>query len=289
MSVDNSSLRAGMEDSFSVSIDFRYNLSVRDPRIKTEFDRPRSTFNGSVSVEGVDDALLVLETAGKRFNSYNRCPNPQLETAATGSVSEYNYTENGSERNWVSGDSRWFNGSDLGSVDSPSEKILFTPALCDYSFGRLEQFAGVVSDEETTGDDVCGSGEELPAYIGGVNTSRFGNGTRIVMNEDDVWRNFVPDQIDSRCYFPDGDGPTFFGRMEGNLSGDGNGLASFLDVPELPSEVQEQNRSAVDYVYFDSPGSSGQTRRIKGVTDHRDWFRLDEEHVSQWGAAALVY
>jgi hypothetical protein len=279
------------ESAFQTRFVIEYNLSLSDPRIDTRFDRELTT-EREVRITGIDDPLLYVRTSGKRSNSYNRCSvSKRAEKTDTGSSFEYNYTYgDNSTRNWTSADATVFNGSSVGGIDDRFEKLLVTEDLCDYDPDELERFRGVLSEVETDGTDVCGGGEEIHAYLGGIgNFSSYGNGTRLVMTQDEVWRNHIPDQIDARCYFPDQQAPGFFARLENNLTGSGAGLASFLDVPDLPPAVQEANSSAVDYVYFNDSSDYGGTVKIKGVTDHREWFRLDADHVDSWGIGRLEY
>jgi len=291
MSVDMDDLDVRMDAGFVMAFDFRYNLSVSDPRIGTSFEREDEVFNGTGTIDGVDDPLIVMETAGKRFVQYQRCgPADHAEIVMTGTESEYSYMDKGSERTWTSGDAEVFNGSDAGSISSPSEKILVTDDLCEYDPSTLNDFAGVVSEQTTDGQDVCGSGGEINAYIGGIDDhTAVSDGQRLVMNEEDVWVNRIPERIESRCFVQDPDGPSFLDRLEGRMTGSGNGLSSFLNVPNLPSEVQEANRSAVDHVYFDDSTDYGPVWRIKGVSEDEEWFRLDDDHVQQWNLDDLAY
>ncbi len=291
MSVELADLDVGMEEPFIMSFDFIYDLAIADPDIGVTFNRTDERFNGAGTIEGVDDPLIVLETAGKRFTSYGRCSTADhASVEMTGAESEYNYTDAGSERTWASGDAAVYNGSDAGTIDGAAEKVLVTDDLCTYDPDILDDFAGVVSEATTDGQDVCGSGEEIPGYIGGISDHTIvEDGQRLVMNREDVWVNRIPDRIESRCFVPDPDGPSFLDRLEGEKTGSGNGLGSFLDVPDLPSEVQEANRSAVDHVYFDDSTDYGTVHRIKGVSEDSEWFRLDDEHVQQWGLGDLTY
>ncbi|MDY6777282.1 MAG: hypothetical protein SVU32_01330 [Candidatus Nanohaloarchaea archaeon] len=284
------SFRVRMLSPFTAGISFQYNLSLRDPRIQTGFERTNQTFTARIPIEGLDDALILLETAGKKTNTYSRCKNPPARLDARGRSSEYNYTSNGSERNWTSGDAVVFNGNSLTGIDNRSGRILVTEDLCDYPVNDLEDFSGVVSEQETDPQDICGSGEEIPGYVGGINDSAtFTNASRLVMTGTEVWTVFIPRQIERRCYFSDPEGPNFYDRLAGRLTGDRRGIASFLDIPDLPPEVQQMNTSAVDYVYFNESGSYGGVEKIKGVTGRKEWFRLDRFHVDYWNITALTY
>lgn len=291
MSVELADLEVDMEEPFVMSFDFLYDLSIRDPDIGVGFNRTDEVFHGRGTIDGVDDPLIVLETAGKRFQGFSRCPAPEpASVAMTGTESEYNYTDDGAERTWAGGDAAVYNGSDASTIDDRPSTVLVTDDLCTYDPAVLDEFAGVVSEATTDGQDVCGSGDEIDGYIGGINDhTAVADGHDVVMNQEDVWVNNIPDRIASRCFFPDDDGPSFLDRLAGEYQGTGNGLASFLDVPNLPPEVQQENVSAVDHVYFDDSTDYGPVHRIKGVSEDEEWFRLDDDHVDAWDLGDLTY
>ncbi len=292
MSTGVSNITVEMVDPFKVRFRTEYSLSISDPNIETSFTDNNHQSDLKTSITGLDDALIFLQSGGKRSNAYSKCTLSHTSLKQSGTDSEYNYTDDdGNERNWVSGDSVVRKSNSTSGIGSKSEKILITTHLCPPDKSELDDFAGVVSNQTTAGQNVCGSEEEIPAYIGGIsNVSAFNNETRLVMNQNDVWRNSIPDQIDSRCYFEDSTGPNFFDRLNRKVNGTSHGIASFLNVPNLPPEIQKDDTSAVDYVYFDEGGDYGKTWKIKGVTDQDlSWFRLDDTHVNRWGISDLAY
>lgn len=276
--------------AFDVQFTINHSFEIEDTRIDTGFDEGWRETQTMIDTEGVDDALLIIETRGRRFNRYQACEDIGAEVVSSGTGFEYNDTSNGTERTWTSGDAYQFTGASLDGIDKKPENVLVTDDLCNYDVNSLDRFSGVVSEATTDGTDVCGSGEEIDAYIGGIaDRTTIANETRVVMNDADVWEQYIPDMINNRCYFADSTGPSFLDRMAGNYTSTTHGIGSLLDVPDLPPELQESNTSAVDHVYFDSESDAGTTHAIKGISNHQEWFVLDDVHVDQWNLTELTY
>lgn len=285
MSAGNSTVRS---NGFNTFFDVFYNLSVNDPSADAGFEKLNQNKTVPISVEGLDDPLMMLNTDAKYSLIVERCEKVGAERIMEGSSYEYNYTSKGSEREWVSGLAEKYDGSDVSTVDNRDEKVLFTSDLCRYDAGLLDEFRGVVSEIETDGADICGSGEEIEAYIGGVdNYSMVEEGVVTVMDINSVWENYLPTMVDTGCYFHDVNGPDFLSRLENSLDGS-NGIGTLLNVPELPAEFQAANLTAVGHNYFEGEESDN---RVKGVSDRENylWFRLDQNHLEMWEMEQLEY
>ncbi|MDY6769559.1 MAG: hypothetical protein SVU88_01160 [Candidatus Nanohaloarchaea archaeon] len=164
----------------------------------------------------------------------------------------------------------------------------------DHGSVQLGEAADAIDDKEpNTAVDVCGEDDvDLDAVVDdAAGATSLSNGTMTVLTEDEVWENNLGNRTAAACYFEDPWAPTVWDRLEGRLSNTGgNGTAFLLTVPDLPLALQEEDRSAVAYVYFNESGDFGATHRIKGVTNEdRDWFRLDQQHIDEWGINALAY
>ncbi|MDY6773852.1 MAG: hypothetical protein SVS85_01515, partial [Candidatus Nanohaloarchaea archaeon] len=163
---------------------------------------------------------------------------------------------------------------------------------------QLADFKGIVSEASGgisgDGSTICGDADSsgFEAYVGGASgAAAIRNGTTAVMTEQQVWESHIKKELETGCYFRDPTGPTVFGRLGGRLvkkEGYSPGWGSFLFVPELPSDFQDSSRSSIDYVYFND-SAYGANHRIKGVTDYYSWFKLDQQHVDEWGINALTY
>lgn len=279
----------------AVNASYRFNLS--DNLTRSRFEREQNV-SQTLDVTGIEDPVILIESAGRYTNTFSACRTDTVaERHASGG--DWFYDDN---NNWTSGESvvRPGNG-DVSGVTNKAEKVVIVDDLCSYSdqsvFGN---FGGVVSeadaiDSKTVNEQVniCGGNNVgMNALIDdAAGATQMPNETMTVMTEDQVWENNIGNRTGKACYFEDPWAPTVWGRMEGRLSNTGgNGTAFFLTVPDLPDELQDDSKSAVAYVYFNESGDFGATHKIKGVTNEdRSWFRLDQQHVDEWGINALTY
>lgn len=294
-------ITVGTAEHLHFSLSASYALNLTDPITSVQFDRMKQV-NTTISYNGIEDPFILMESAGRYANFFSACPSDTPVTKhATGADWFYNTAPN-----WTSGTAvvRESNGG-ISGVPDKAEKIAVVQDLCTYSQNDIEneftQFAGVVSEApaidavNTSSADVCGYDDvSMNAIIDDA-----GNATQItaesmaVMTEEQVWQNNIQNWTERGCYLPDPWGPTVWGRVEGRKTLNPSfekGLAFFINVPDLPAELQKANTSAVDYVYFDESRSYGNSRKVKGVTNEDlDWFRLDQDHVGYWSMTALAY
>ncbi len=278
-------------------IDAQFNLTLHHPPSRTRFSRS-VTQNYTVSLTNITDPLLLLETDGQYAREFEACPT-SARASQLGSGTNKHYD---SMDNWTSGRASIRPGNgDVSSISGESDKVLVVDDICAYDNSTLqnevEDFAGVISETSRPmtddGDRVCGDKDSsgITAYISGINgiTDDLSNGTMTVMTDTDAWSNNIPDEIESGCYFADNEGLHIFDRLEGRLSASGTytGWSSFVNVPELPPDYQDTSRSAVDHIYFDD--TSTNNKKIKGVSDHRTWFKLDQDSIDRWNLNTLAY
>lgn len=297
-------LSTGLE-SFSVAteppvtlvLNATYTFNLSDPITSSRFERDRNV-SEEISFEGVEDPLILIESAGRYTNFFSACrTSTPAERHATGGDRFYD-----DSRNWTSGEKIGRPGnSDVSGVSNKGDRVAVVQDLCSYSdLSDFSGFAGVVSEAEAIDDtqansevDVCGEDNvALEAVVDGADGAlSIANGSTAVMTELEVWQNNLKNRTQEACYFTDPWAPTVWGRMEGRTANSGGyGTAFLLTVPELPSELEEEGESAVGYVYFNETGDFGDTYNIKGVTNEDlDWFRLDQDHVDEWGINALTY
>ncbi|MDY6766384.1 MAG: hypothetical protein SVW77_03375 [Candidatus Nanohaloarchaea archaeon] len=282
----------------TATVNATYGVNLTDPVSNTRFVRNVSR-NHTVDLTNLSDPLRAIETGGTYSSGFSACSTEEhARQIAAGSEDFYTDT-----RNWTSGTSvvRPGNGG-VSGIDGKDGKIVVVDDICAYSdaeiSSELEDFKGVVSEASGgisgDGSTICGGADSsgFDAYIGGAaDATTIGNGSLAVMNEQQLWENNIRTELEAGCYFADGRGPTFFGRAEGRLVRTpqySQGWASFVFVPDLPSELQDSSRSAVDYVYFNDT-AYGPNHRVKGVTNEYSWFRLDQHHIDEWGINALTY
>jgi len=268
---------------FMLRFAFRYNLTVYDPAIETGFNRTADRFSSPVSIESLEDPVIYLETAGRRSRSIQRCAVDPATRVMTGDASSYNRTYAGESRDWVGGTSAVTPGSVSGLG---SDRVAFVEDHCSYAEADLDDLAGVVSEAA----DSCGYAGNLTGLVTGVdNASTVADDERVVLSGDTVWELGMPRMIEQGCFISDPAGPSYLDRLMGE-DGSSTGIASLVDVPDLPPEVQRSNVTAVDHGYFNISSDLGPVSRIRGMTDTEEsWFRLDQEHVEQWGLTALTY
>ncbi len=285
------------EEPVTVSFDARFNLSLYHPPSRTSFERTVDR-NYTVSIMNVTDPLLFLETDGQYAQVFTACPTTE-RAEKLGEGTDYHYDTGES---WTSGRSVVRpDNEDVDTVEDRDEKILVVEDICAFDESTVEDefpdFNGVISETErpmendgsTVCDDVDSSG--IDAYISGVDTitETLPADTMTVMTGEATWRNNILDEVGSTCYFANDGGPTIFDRLEGKLSSSerGTGWSAFVNIPDLPAAYQDTSRSAVDHVYFSD--DSTDNSKIKGVSDHHEWFELDQDHIDAWAINDLAY
>ncbi len=279
----------------AVWLNATFTITLDDDASDTRFSRTVD-HERRVELTNVTDPLLLLETSGRYSHGFRSCPVPDPATRhATGTESHY-----GGSENWTAGTAavRPANGP-VTNISDRADTVLVVDDICAYSDATIQDdlsdFAGVASETaggiSGDGSTVCGDANSagIDAYVGGADgATAIDPDSRAVLTEEQVWQNTMYTAVETGCYLSDADGPNVYDRIEGRLSGTGGpGWASLLVIPDLPSDFQEPDRSAVDHVYFDDGG--GTTSRIKGVTGEHAWFRLDQDHVDAWDVGPLAY
>lgn len=279
----------------------RYNMSITDEISRVAFDRTE-TVTTTISYQGIEDTLLLVESAGRYTTHYAACPADRPATRI-GTGTDWFYQ---ADRNWISGDPVTRPANDpVTGVDNKDDKVALVEDLCSYPDTAIQDeftdFAGVVSASPAVNDtnadsvDVCGNDNvALNAIVDDVaNATDTVNRSVTVLTEDQVWENRMQPWTETGCYMDDPWGPTIWGRMEGETRLQpeyDTGIAAFILVSELPTELQDMNRSSIGYVYFDEASDYGDTYQVKGVSNEEfDWFRLDADHVDYWNVSALTY
>lgn len=294
-------MEVGKWDTMHIALNTTYHLNLSDSVTDSSFNRVER-LERPVGFRGTEDPLILIESAGRYTNFYANCSTaaPAREHG-TGSDRFYS-----TEPNWTSDTAvtRPENGP-IDSVADRGEKIAVVDDVCSYSPDTLNNdftdFAGVVTESEAIDQvnandvDVCGNTSvSMNAMIDGAGgATNIDNGTMAVMDQHGAWQNNMKNWAEEGCYFKDPWAPWFWDRLEGRLTTGPDvedGLAFFVTIPDLPSELQETNASAVDYVYFNDSDAYGATQKVKGVTNEGlSWFRLDQDHLDHWSINALSY
>lgn len=247
---------------------------LEDPVTLAEFNRSRST-DISVSVEDIEDTFLTLRSQGRYVSQYKQCgfENPG-NIVYTGAQSSLGYNQGYAE----------VMPEDISEVEDRSGKVLVVENVDGYDSSAVDSYAGAVSAEESSNP-----GAYSTNYVFGTDSIQdIEQGVSLVLNEDQVWETYFREMFTEDCYVPVDGAPTFFDRLEDSLGNEGtDGLATLIDVSDLPSELRKQD-SSVGYVYFDESGDYGGINQIKGVSNDYSWFYIDDRHVEYWGIEDLV-
>lgn len=250
---------------------FRAEAVLKDPVSLARFNRTE-TARSTVSVSGIEDPMITLRSNSGYISNFRSCsfdePAEELYTASTNS-SGYAYGK------------AVVNPSDASDINSKLEKILVVDDVDIYQVSDVNQFAGVVSADSNSSSGY----DNIYAFETG-SISGIENNDTLLVDKGSVWGMRFAIMFRGGCYVPDPSGPDVLDRLENRVSNDdGGGIATLIDVSNLPSEVREEG-SAVAYVYFSDDASSKEP--IKGVSDEYTWFRLDQQHIDSWGVNPLV-
>lgn len=268
--------RFEVESSYSVS------ARLKDPTTLANFNRTKEA-NTTVSIEGLEDTMILLQSKGRYVSQYERCGfNDPAEQLNTGDFHSGGEIHGKAVVNPAT--------SSIGSIDNKSEKVLVVDDIEDpYDASDADGFAAVVSAQDN--DTTSGSDYSTNFVFDLSGTSSIQDieeNMSIIVFEDQVWRSSFREMFQENCYLRDNDGPGFFDRLSNNPSSSGGnqGIATLIDVSELPTQLQKDD-SAVGYIYFGS--SSSTNREIRGVTNEHSWFRLDQEHIDEWDLNPIAH
>ena len=261
------------EDGMQIDSSFSVFGSLRDPTTLTTFNKTESA-NTTVSIQDVEDSMLLVESIGRYSNQYKSCGFTEpAEILYTGTQNTSGTFHGYAEKN----------PSDLSTVSDKSDKILVVNNVDSYQTSEVNNFGAVVSDLESSNPQTFST-----RYVFGASSiSDIDNNMSLIIKNENVWRSGFREMFREGCYVPDENGPGFFDRMEGKTYGEDEGLATLIDISLLPPELQKSG-SSVGYVYFNESGDFGDLNEISGVSDEYSWFRLDQDHVDYWGIEDLV-
>lgn len=262
------------------------STQLKDTSTSTQFNNTIQRTN-TVDLEGFEDTLIFIRSADTYLNEYKNCgfKNP-LKEVTTGERSNSGATYGKAT-------------TDISTTDK-EEKILITENSPDRS--DANQFAGVVSTAENN------QGYSDVKYVFQVPESGYNDieeGQNLILYEDQIWHSRVREVINTGCYmqskFEDEShtvGPGIKERIKDETTSrteETQGLETILDKSRLPEALQEPERSNVGYHYFRGRDGEG----IAGITGeeafdsnrdvYREDFRLDQDHIEEWGIEALAY
>jgi hypothetical protein len=262
------------DTGFTIQSSFSVFASLRDPTTLTTFNKTQSS-STNISIEDIEDPMLLLRSEGRYLTQYNKCGfSKPAEILYTGSQNSSGYVHG-----YVSK-----SPSDISAVADKPDKILAVENVDSYQTSEVNDFEGVISANPSSN-----TGQYSTSYVFDTDSiDDINQNMSLILNNHQIWSSRFRQMFEQECYVSDENGPDIFDRMENKLSNDdGDGLATLIDVNRLPSELRDID-SAVGYIYFDDSGSYGGLRKIKGVTDEYSWFRLDQDHIDEWGLDELA-
>ena len=264
-------------NSSDTAINSSYTVFTRlkDPVTLAAFNETK-TEETSVSVEGIDDPMLLLRTNGQYNSDYQDCsfdePAEQLITANT-------YDEGSFHGNAAK------NPSDISTVSDKDEKVLVVEDVSTKDQVEVNNYGAVVSAQPNSSSGY----NNVYAFDTG-SVSEIEQNMSLTVYEGQVWRSNFREMFQKPCYVQTNEGPNVLDRMENKLASneDKTGIATFLDISELPSNIRRED-SVVGYVYFNETADYGSLNNIRGVTTEYPWFKLDQTHVDKWNLNDLTY
>jgi hypothetical protein len=274
ISVVNSSFN---NSGFDVRSSFAVEAQLFDPVTRTRFNKTDYTETVN-SVRDLEDPMITVRSLGRYTVTVNECGfNTPAEKVQTGSQ---NSTDTAYGKTVI-------RPSEISGVSSKSEKILAVENPDEYSGSELNQFEGVVASETSSNP-----GSLTTSYAFGTGSlTGIEERSRVLIDSGDVWRTSFSRMFEDGCYVESDRGPTFTDRLANNLTSDSDntGLATLIDISELPPELQKSDASAVGFVYF-GDSASEDTSELKELSDQDEypWFRLDQDSVDEWGVQELV-
>ncbi|MEA3229811.1 MAG: hypothetical protein U9P44_02760, partial [archaeon] len=227
-------------DLYNVELATVYVLDIYDP-ISTIRMKRNVTQNVTIDYDSFEDPLNTVKSNMLFSTAYILCN--LSGTYGKALISETNAT------NWTVGSV--FKSSGPGDIVSLSssvraERILVTHNISEYALSDIDEFKGVISE---TSDNIAGV--TIPKIIGTNDacSNTVSSYIAAMSTEIDRWINNIVTPQGTMCFIEHELGPTFFDRMEGNVTYGryaGPGLATFIDPTILPKKPQRE----LDFVYW---------------------------------------
>jgi phosphohistidine swiveling domain-containing protein len=226
-----------------------------------------------ISIYGFEDSLYPLNTLGRIKRIFYLCnQTPVAYRLANGSFSSGSASGETVVR---------LSSQSFANITGRSSKILVTD---NASLAPSNDFKGVIAEVNDT------TGVTVPYIAGAENaTETMFDGQDIYMDQQTkaAWDlSGLENMIQSKCYYPFDEGPSFLARAEGNFGSSTNNLQSFVDLVELSSNglILKSGETVVDYKYFSSSSHPG--KQVRGIEEL--WFRLDDEDGQRYGVYDLL-
>ncbi len=264
-----SGLEISPHDSFHIKASAMLNVSVSDELGIGRIERKNILYEALIPVEGAEDPLFTLKTNGVLTRSVRISPYPYRARKLV--VGGANSSGN------CSGEVT-FNKSECSS------KILVTENTSGVNFAC---FSGVVIEESAnlsgiSGCYITGNGSAVERISQAISDTGY---RKVYIDEmtKAVWHLPIREEIDNGYYFQ-GNGPDFLKRLEGDLNSSGNGMETFVNLPELQAYgiPIKENVVSVAYIYFRDQDYIGYP--VRGL---QTWFRINRTFAERYGLLEL--
>ncbi len=255
-----------MNDPYEVSFLINYSMDLEDSGGLFRLSKERS-ISKPVTVEGMEDPLIMLGTGGRFSTTVQRCPFDYLTRKIAGGTGN---------NSWTVGDSVVvIDQEDMEDITNPGEKILFTENT-DME-DEINSFAGAATSFPV--DD-----EIHVPYVVDENLilEEVEDGTRVVVEgyEGEVWDiDNLHSAWRETCYFP-GDAPDFLRRLENDLKARSEqGLNVFVRKGDLEAHgLEVKDRPNLAHIYFSE--ENVKKYRVKGMPES---FKVSEKNLEKLG------
>jgi hypothetical protein len=272
MTIGKLEINVTQTDSFNVFFEIKTQVNISDRNLKMGVMRNVSATR-SVSLDGIEDPLLPLNTIGRvsrpiryyNFSNYTRALAQGI--IALGSIS----------------------GNSTNSTSSPSsQKILVTNNMSQ-PVATLNSFGGIVS--ETT---YVPAGLSVPYVAGAPGALSIESGRMVYLDQTTrkVWDlDNLTMFVKGYYYKPSTTGPSFLDRLEGRLSLSAKyqfGMETLLNLQDmsLTGLAVNYGYSCVDYRYFGNV--TGVSIRNGNYDPIFSWLKIDAANKEAYDLSELA-
>ena len=224
-----------------VKLGVNYTLNLRDDILEANLTKC-SNMSTAISMEGVEDPFITINTLAYVLNTFRMCPAVKASSHSASDFHGKAYVDTTS--------------TDFSNVRDKASRILVTDTLTGKA--NYSDFAGVIVEND-----------EIPAepvdYASGVSnaTTLIRNASYVVKHHSLIYlTNLTDDDCansgNSSCYFPMKNAPTLLDRLEGRNRhtttydpAGAFGIASYICNYQLPTELRKSPDPLVlDYEYL---------------------------------------
>lgn len=267
-SLSYSNVTSSADDEFDILTSLQYSVSVVDRTNRSRIEK-NDTKNVLISIEGFDDPLFLIKTSGFSNRKIKIYPYSYYALKVFAGTTTENCTGN---------------VSFTGPADS--EKIFVTTDSTSVSGWK-----GVISENSVIPSVSCymlGVPNAVSILQSLINSEEY---EKIYLDETTgVWSLPIEEYIKNGYYSSFViSGPSFFRRMEGNISATTDGIQSIVRKDDIPSGSPFEGRTeqvSVDYLFFDSATHTGYPVRI--LDDDIPSLRLDCTQAANYNLTELV-